>query len=137
MASAPVYFADENLLGFGKLMVRAGREDFLYPGHPSLPEVPLGTADQEWMKVVARRDLIVVSRDRRIRSRPAEQMIYREYGIRSVWIGVKQDLRPQDQVDLFMRHEAALGRMARKLGGGPWAIALGQNGPRPMAFKDL
>lgn len=30
MVLAPVFFADENMLGFGKLMVRSGRDDFLY-----------------------------------------------------------------------------------------------------------
>lgn len=39
---APVYFTDENTLGLGKLLRRQGRDDVLYPGHESLPEVPLG-----------------------------------------------------------------------------------------------
>lgn len=47
-----VYFADENALGLAKLLRRSGRQDVLYPGHESLPEVPLGTPDLGWMKVV-------------------------------------------------------------------------------------
>jgi hypothetical protein len=62
----------------------------------------LGTPDVEWMKVVARLDFVVVTRDRRIRTRPAELKHYHELGIRSVWIGAKQDIGPRDQVELFL-----------------------------------
>ncbi len=40
----PVYFTDENTLGLGKLMRRGGRLNVVYPGHESLPEIPLGSA---------------------------------------------------------------------------------------------
>jgi hypothetical protein len=96
-APGPVYFTDENTLGLGKLLRRSGRDDVLYPGHEDPPEVSIGTPDLEWMPVVAQRDLIVVTRDRRIRTRPAELRAYSELGIRSVWIGAKQDLGPHDQ----------------------------------------
>jgi hypothetical protein len=98
MARSAVYFTDENTLGLGKLLARAGRDDVVHPGHDELPEVPLGTPDLEWMPVVGVRRLIVVTRDRRIRSRPAELRAYWEHGIRSVWIGAKQDLGPRQQL---------------------------------------
>jgi hypothetical protein len=90
-----MYFTDENTLGLGKLLRRAGRDDVLYPGHEDLVDVPLGTPDLDWMPVIARRRLIVVTRDRRIRTRPAELRSYWQHGIRSVWIGAKQDLGPR------------------------------------------
>ncbi|MBA3308674.1 MAG: hypothetical protein H0U28_01245 [Nocardioidaceae bacterium] len=101
------YFADENLLGFAKLMIRRGRIDIVHPGHDDLPDVPLGTHDSEWMRGVARLDLLVLTRDRRIRTTPAELALYRELGIRAVWLGAKRDLGPQDQVEVFLRHEDA------------------------------
>jgi PIN domain-containing protein len=88
-AQDPGYFTDENTLGLGKLLNRRGRADVFYPGHPDLPEVGLGTPDLEWMPLIAGLRLIVVTRDRRIRSRPAELRAYWEFGIRSVWIGRK------------------------------------------------
>jgi hypothetical protein len=72
----------------------SGRHDVLHPGHDDLPEVPLSTQDLEWMPVVAQRILIVITRDRRIRTRPAELRVCWEYGFRSVWIGAKRDLAP-------------------------------------------
>jgi glyoxylase-like metal-dependent hydrolase (beta-lactamase superfamily II) len=119
-----LYFADENTLGLGKLLRRSGPEDVVYPGHDNLPEVPLGTLDLDWMPVTAHRELIVLTRDRRIRTRPAELRAYRELGIRSVRPGAKQDLGPRDQVELFLKHEARLQREAIKRGPGPWALAM-------------
>lgn len=134
LAFSPVYFADENALGLGKLLQRSGRDDVLFPGHPDLPEVELGCPDLEWMPSVGARGLIVLTRDRRIRTRPAELAAYREHGIRSVWLGAKQDLRPQDQVAMFLRHEDRLRRYIIKLGAGPWALALSPSGVRPLPF---
>jgi hypothetical protein len=131
----PVYFTDENTLGLGKLLRRAGREDVLYPGHEDWPEVPLGTGDLDWMPEVARRGLVVLTRDRRIRTRPAELRIYIEHGIRSVWLGAKQDLGPHEQFALFPEHEDRLGREITKRGPGPWALAMSPTGLRPLTLR--
>lgn len=131
----PLYFTDENTLGLGKLLRRGGRDDVLHPGHEDLPEVPLGTPDLGWMPIVAERDLVVLTRDRRIRTRPAELRAYWELGIRSVWLGGKQDLSPSDQVDLFLRNEQRLLREVVKRGPGPWALAMSASGVRPLRLR--
>jgi hypothetical protein len=135
--SRAVYFTDENALGLGKLLRRSGRDDVLYAGHEDLPEVPLGTPDVEWMNAVARRKLIVLTRDRKIRSRPAELKQYHELGIRSVWIGAKQDLTAQSQLELFLQHEARLQREVVKRGPGPWALAMSPSGVRPLNIRGI
>lgn len=139
MASGPtpVYFTDENTLGLGKLLRRSGREDVRYPGHENLPEVPLGTPDLDWMPVVAAGGLIVLTRDRHIRSRPAELTVYLEHGIRSVWLGAKQDLGPRDQMALFLKHETRLQREITKRGDGPWALAMSAAGVRPLTLRGV
>lgn len=130
------YFTDENTLGLGKLLRRQGREDVVYPGHEDLPEVQLGATDLEWMPIVAERGLIVLTRDKHIRTRPAELRVYWEHGIRSVWIGAKRDLGPAQQMELFLQHERRLQREIVKLGPGPWALAMGVHGVRPLNLKE-
>jgi hypothetical protein len=129
------YFMDENALGLAKLLRRRGRTDVLHPGHEELPDVPLGTADLAWMPVAAQRGLMVVTRDRRIRTRPAELRAYWALGIRSVWLGTKRDLAPRDQLELFLKHEERLRREAIKLGDGPWAVAMNEVGVRPLQLR--
>jgi hypothetical protein len=87
------------------------------------------------MPAVAARGLVVLTRDRRIRTRPAELRAYWEHGIRSVWIGAKQDLGPRDQLELFLQHETRLQREIIKRGAGPWALALSASGIRPMILR--
>ena len=130
------YFADENALGLAKLLIRAGREDIVHPGHELLPSVPLGTLDTDWMPEVAHHDLIVLSRDRRFRSRPAELAAYRNLGIRSVWIGGKKDLSPLDQMSIFLKHESRLQREAIKRGPGPWALSMSPSSLRPLRMGE-
>lgn len=133
----PVYFTDENTLGLGKLLRRSGRDDVLYPGHEDLPDVPLGTLDVDWMPIVAERGMIVITRDRRIRTRPAELQAYLEHGIRSVWIGAKQDMGPRQQAELFINHEHRLQREIIKRGPGPWALAMSPSGVRPLKLRGI
>lgn len=133
----PVYFTDENTLGLGKLLRRSGRGDVLYPGHEHLPDVPLGALDLDWMPIVAERELIVVTRDKHIRTRPTELRVYLEYGIRSVWIGAKQDMGPRAQVELFTKHETRLQQEITKRGPGPWALAMSPSGVRPLKLRGL
>ncbi len=133
----PVYFTDENTLGLGKLLRRSGRDDVLYPGHEDLPNVPLGTLDLDWMPIVAELELIVITRDRHIRTRPAELRAYHEHGLRSVWLGAKQDMGPQAQVDLFIKHEQRLHREITKRGAGPWALAMSPSGVRPLRLRGI
>lgn len=131
-----MYFADENALGLGKLLRREGRDDVVYPGHEDLPNVPLGTLDLDWMPIVAARGLVVITRDKHIRTRPAELRAYVEHGVRSVWIGAKRDLTAQDQLALLLRYEARLKREIIKRGPGPWALALSPSGVRPIRVPE-
>lgn len=89
------------------------------------------------MPIVAARGLIVLTRDRRIRTRPAELRAYLEHGIRSVWIGAKQDLGPRAQVELFIEHESRLQREITKRGPGPWALAMSPSGVRPLRLRGI
>jgi hypothetical protein len=87
------------------------------------------------MPIVAARDLVVLTRDRRIRTRQAELRVYWSHGIRSVWLGAKQDLGPHDQVRLFVEHEKRLQQEVIKRGPGPWALAMSRSGIRPLVLR--
>ena len=125
-------------MGLAKLLIRDhGRDDVVYPGHLLLPEVPRGTQDLDWMPIVARMGWIALTRDRRIRSRPAELVVYREHGLRSVWIGGKHDHSPADLAAMFSRHEPRLIRQSTKLGAGPWALTMTPSGLKELRIRDL
>lgn len=125
-------------MGLAKLLIRDhARNDVVYPGHPLLPEVPRGSQDLDWMPFVGRMQWIALTRDRRIRSRPAELSTYREHGLCSVWIGGKQDHNPAELAAMFTRYETRLLRAATKLGAGPWALTMTPSGVRELRLRGL
>lgn len=125
-------------MGMAKQLHRNhSRDDIVYPGHELLPEVLPGAEDLDWMPIVAELGWIVLTRDRRIRSRPAELLTYREHGVRSVWIGGKHDHSPGELADIFTRHEVRLLRLATKLGAGPWALTMTPTGVRELRIRSL
>jgi len=121
------WYADESVLGLGKLLARE-HEDVAYPGHPAIPAIRPGALDTEWMPVVAHLGWIVFHRDRRIRTRPAELDIFRSAGLRAVWSAGRKDLSPHDQLALLQRHWTRLEDEVNRLGAGPWALNLVDTG---------
>jgi hypothetical protein len=79
------FYVDESALGLGKALESA-RKDTIHAGHKLIPECPLGTLDPDWIPAVAARGLVVIARDRRIRTKPAEIQTFRDAGLRVFWI---------------------------------------------------
>ena len=84
-------------------MLAIARDDVLHPGHFGLPSVPTGTLDTVWMPVVAGLGLVVISRDKRIRTKPAEIAAFRTAGLRVLWIAGKKDLSNRDSRYRWLR----------------------------------
>jgi hypothetical protein len=57
---------DANMLDIGKAMASV-RSDVVYPGHPAVPDIRRDALDDEWIPVAGRMELIVFSRDKRLR----------------------------------------------------------------------
>lgn len=131
------YLADENAIGLAKVLIREhGRTDVRHVGQAELPEIPRGTPDLQWLAWAGQRGWIVLTRDRRIRTRPAELRAFREHGVRVVWIGGKRDHSARDLAALFLKHEQRLQRVATKLGTGPWVVNLTPSGVRQLRLRE-
>lgn len=116
----PRFFFDEDTLGVGKAMALL-RDDVIHTGHSAiLPEVPLGTVDTIWIPEVARRELVVITRDKRIRTRPGERELFREVGLRAFWIGSRNDLSNWDLLVRLARRWDDIEEMVEVRGPGPW-----------------
>lgn len=120
------FYVDESALGIGKTLA-AARRDTVHVGHPLIPECPLGAADIEWMPNVAARRLVVIGRDKRIRSRPQELRYLREAGLRVFEIGGKRDLSTWDWLTRLVRHWDTIEEIVRSRGPGPWLYIVNEN----------
>jgi len=86
------FYVDESALGLGKTLA-AARKDTIHVGHKLIPECAVGVLDPDWIPAVAARDLIVIARDKRIRSKPQELEQFRAAGLRVFGIGGKRICR--------------------------------------------
>lgn len=96
------WFIDENSLGVAKALAYV-RGDITWPGAPGGP-VPAGAADTTWLPVVGRAGLIVLTRDKRIRSRPLEREALLDAGVRACFLTSGGSLALFDQLRLRLRH---------------------------------
>jgi hypothetical protein len=127
------FYVDESALGLGKALAWA-RKDTIYVGHPLIPESPLGTLDSEWIPAVAARKLIVIGRDRRIRTKPQELALFRDAGLRVFWIAGKRDMSTWDWLTRLVRHWDAMEREIAARGAGPWFYAVNDGGLKEISL---
>ena len=50
--------------------------------------------------------------------------MFADVGLRTVWLGGKKDMASVSQLELVVRHWAALERARAELGAGPWSVTL-------------
>ena len=118
---------DESALGLGKTLV-AARKDTIHVGHQLIPECPLGALDPDWIPAVAERGLVVIARDKRIRSKPQELEQFRAAGLRVFGIGGKKDLPTWGWLTRVVRHWDAMERTIASRGPGPWYFTISDAG---------
>lgn len=126
MSGAYRFFVDESLMAVGKVLAIA-RKDVLHPGHRLIPEVPTGTLDPDWMPIVAAKGLVVIDRDKRIRTKPVEREAMKAAGLRVFWIAGKRDLSTWDNLRLLIRHWDWIESIIANRASGPWFQAILQD----------
>ena len=114
-------------MGLGLALARL-RPDTVHLGHPLIPEVPRGALDPDWIPAVATRGLIVIGRDKRVRTKPAEKQAIIDSGLRYIWIGGKQDESSWEWMRRLTRHWDEIERLTGELGAGPWFITVNKGG---------
>jgi hypothetical protein len=78
------------------------------------------------MLTVALLGLVVISRDRHIRTKPAELAAFRAHGLRVFWIAGKRDLSNWEYLVRIVRWWDRLEEIVRDRGPGPWFYAINE-----------
>lgn len=84
--------------------------------------------DTEWIPAVAARNLVVIGRDKRIRTRPAEIQRLKEAGLRVFRIGGKRDLATWDWLVRIVRNWERMEEVIETQGAGPWFYSINERG---------
>jgi hypothetical protein len=117
------FFVDENDLALGKLLA-VEHGDVVYPGHEDLREVRRGTLDDDWLPIIGQRRLVVITRDQRIRYRPAEKGAWVDHGVRGFVLTGKKSQTTTDSKAILDRHWAKIDSLVQAEPAGPWMRAV-------------
>ena len=123
------FFVDENDLALGKALA-AIHEGVVYPGHPELPEVPRQTLDDVWLPAIGTRGLVVITRDKRIRYRPAEKLAWVQHEVRGFVLTGSRSQRTSDSLAILDRHWNLIEMLTDDQPSGPWMYAIRSAGLR-------
>jgi hypothetical protein len=121
------WFFDENSLGVA-LALRHVRGDVTWPGAPD-DLVPAGARDTEWLPVVGAAKLVVLTRDKRIRTRPVEREALLRHGVRACFLTSGGNLDMFAQLRLWLRHWDAIEELVATVAG-PWLASVSRVGVR-------
>ena len=119
------FYVDESATGLG-LALTAARSDTIHAGHPLIPECPRGALDTEWIPAVAARGLIVITRDKKLRTKPVEIRALWEHWLRVFCIGGKKDLTTWEWLARVVKHWARMEELIERRGPGPWIYMLNE-----------
>jgi hypothetical protein len=125
------WFVDESLMGVGKALSWA-RKDTIHAGHVPIPGAPTGALDVEWMPVVAAAGLVVIGRDKKIRTKPAEVATLRSYGLRVFYLTGPKDMTTWDYMTVLVKKWDDMERTVQTRGPGPWFMAVTATGVRQL-----
>jgi hypothetical protein len=128
------FFVDENDLALGKALA-ADRDGVVYPGHPDLPDVPRRTPDDEWLRVIGERSLVVITRDQKIRYRPVEKLAWLSNGVRGFVLTGRSSQSTADSIAILNHHWQSIEATIADNPTGPWMYALTSNGLREISLS--
>lgn len=125
------FFVDENDLALGKALARQ-RDDVVFPGHPNLREVPRQTPDDQWLLVVGEHQLVVITRDQRIRYRPVEKLAWVSHRVRGFVLTGRGSQSTKQSLNLLIQNWIAMEAIIEAQPIGPWMQAVSSSGLRPI-----
>jgi hypothetical protein len=128
----PRWFLDENSLGVA-LALQHVRGDITWPGAPD-GLIPAGATDTTWLPLVGSTGLIVLTRDKRIRTRPVEREALLDHNVRACFLTSGGNLDLFTQLRLWLRHWDDIETLVDTTPG-PWLASVTRNGVRVFADR--
>jgi len=121
------WFVDENSLGVAKALAYV-RGDITWPGAPDGP-VSAGAADTTWLPIIGRAGLVVLTRDKRIRSRPLVRQALLDHDVRACFLTSGGSLTLFDQLRLWLRYWDDIENLVARQPA-PWLASVTRAGVR-------
>lgn len=130
--AAPRFYVDEDTIFLGRALA-AVRDDVVYPGHQRC-KIAAGAKDGQWVPLVGAEGWLLISRDRKILTRPVQRISLIDNGVRAVFLTKAGHLSRWDQMRLVVQHWERIEALAEE--EGPFAYSLTSRGVSAEPLKD-
>ncbi|WP_423916948.1 hypothetical protein [Candidatus Poriferisodalis sp.] len=127
-------FIDENILGVAKELEAMHPGLVYYVGHPAIPEIPASTKDPDLLDALGAsgRDLIFITRDKRIRRDKNERKHLMRSAVRAVFLTSTKNLNKTQMAALIERHwNDIVSEVGTQSGPSLWALTR-RDGLKPI-----
>ena len=131
-----VFVVDENLLRLGKGVVAIRSDTARFSESPVDELLPQGIDDPDWIPVVGDRGWVVITNDRRIRTRPHEAQLAIDHKLKVVHLhGKIGNAAAWDQLIRITTRWEAVERQVKQEPEGPWWLSLQASTARVKRFE--
>lgn len=128
-----VYVVDENVLSLGNGMAAVRRDTVRFSRSPVDELLPRGIADTDWIPIVGDRGWVIITNDRRLRTRPVEAELANAHRLKVVHLQGKIANRPAwDQLVRVATRWNNIAVQQPKVG--PWWLSLRSGLPKLLDF---
>ncbi|MDZ7882210.1 MAG: hypothetical protein U5N53_04540 [Mycobacterium sp.] len=127
------YVVDENLLSLGNAMVAVRRDTARFSRAPVEELLPRGILDTDWIPIVGDRGWVMITNDRRLRTRPVEAQLAITHRLKVVHLHGKIGNQPAwDQLIRVATRWSDISDQQPK--EGPWWLSLRTGPPQLIGF---
>ena len=128
----PTYFLDANVpVNVSKGLAQV-RSDIMYPGAHGCPVMSTVVPDIEWLGIAGRQEWVVVTKDRKIRTRPGERNALVDAGVRSFCATHAGNYTMWELLKLLVARWDDMEEIAMNVPG-PYIYSVTKNGVRFLA----
>lgn len=129
------YVVDENLLSLGNGMVALRRDTARFSRPPVDDLLPLGISDPQWIPIVGDRGWVIITNDRRLRTRPAEAELAIQHKLKVIHLHGGIGSRPAwAQMVRLASRWASIENHLERSPEGPWWLSARRNNVVAMRF---
>lgn len=131
-----VYVVDENLLRLGKGIMAIRRDTARFTEPPLDELLPQGMDDPDWIPAVGDRGWVVITNDRRLRTRPVEAQLAIDHRLKVIHLhGGVGSSSTWDQLTRIATRWEAVKQQVEREPEGPWWLSLQVATSRVMRYE--
>lgn len=129
------YVVDENLLSLGNGMVAVRRDTARFSRPPVEELLPRGITDPEWIPIVGDRGWVIITNDKRLRTRPVEAELAITHKLKVVHLHGNVGTKPAwDQMVRIATRWSSIQNHVERTPAGPWWFSVRSSGVAVMEF---